>query len=314
VTPRAGDGDAPVYGLHGLRLRSPVPLAGFPQPPEVHDVDVRWAPSRSVSGDPPPGRLVASAGTDGAYLYVAANDGGRWTLRVGGICDFVVDEGLDVVECRPDPAADPQLVAVLVAGLVVAFLLGLAGHCVLHASAVEVDGAGLAVAGPSGAGKSTLAALLCGGGARLVTDDVLRLDVSSGVACIGGSPQLRLRPGAAWALDRFAVAPSSGSTVDGRLSVAPPPSGRRNLSLSAIVLPRLSREARAIDLRPVTGAASVARLAAVCRVAGWRDPHVMRSQFRALTRVAAGVKVVEAVIPWGAPCSSAIVAALRALA
>ncbi|MDQ3898776.1 MAG: hypothetical protein M3326_16295, partial [Actinomycetota bacterium] len=46
-------------------------------------------------------------------------------------------------------------------------------------------------------------------------------------------------------------------------------------------------------------AAAVAQLAAVCRVTGWRDPGVLRSQFHALAQVAAGVPVVEAVIPWG---------------
>jgi hypothetical protein len=275
---------------------------------------VRWKPWKPVGGDAPEGRLVAAAGADGAYLYAAANDGARWTLRVGGICDFLVEEGLDVVECRLDPDADPELVAVLLAGLAVAFLLGLAGHCVLHASAVELDGATVAFAGPSGSGKSTVAALLCAGGARLVTDDLLRLGLDGTVTGLAGGPHLRLRPGAAWSLAAFALPPPTSTTVDDRLAVRPTPSAFRASPLSAIVLPLLSREATEIDLRPVTGAESVTRLAAVCRVAGWRDPDVLRSQLRSLARVAAGVQVVEAVIPWGPAHPSAIVSALRVLA
>ena len=301
--------DRRVYGLHGLRLRSPVPVAGFAQA-GAHDVDIVWGASRPVLREVPPGRLVLAATAGDSWLYVATESGGRWILRVGGVCDFVIDARLGVVECRPDPAADPDFVAVLVAGLVVAFLLTLAGHCVLHASAVEVDGGAVAFAGASGAGKSTLAALLCATGARLVADDVLRLGVGEVVSCVGGGPQLRLRPGSRWALDQGALAPA-GLTVDGRLSVRPPPSVAPSLPLSAIFLPRLSRGATEVDLRPTTGAASVTALAAACRVVGWKDPEVLRAQFRALTEVAARVPVVEAVIPWGSLPSPAILDRLR---
>lgn len=303
-----------VYRLHGLLLRSALPLSGFLEPDGPHDVDVRWTPWKPVPADPPPGRLVAAAFASGRCLYAATEEGGKWTLRVGGICDFVIDSGLDAVECRLDPGADPAFVAVLLAGLALAFLLNVAGQCVLHASAVEIDGAAVAFAGPSGAGKSTLAALLCSDGARLITDDVLRLGSEEGPVCIGGGPQLRLRPGAVWTLDEFAHRPSSAPTVDGRLAVSPPPSGFANVPLCAVVLPRLSREASAIELRAVRGAASVVELAAAGRVTGWCDPAILRTNFRALTQVAARIDVIDAVIPWGQVSPGATVGALRTLA
>lgn len=292
-------GQPPVYVLHGVRVRSPVPLAGFPHSGPDHDVDVRWTPWTPVPGTAPAGRVLASHSVDGRCLYVASVDGqGRYTLRVPGLCDFVLDRGLGSVECRLDPAADWAFVAVLVAGLVVAFLLSLGGHAVLHASAVEVDGRGIAFAGPSGTGKSTLAALLCAGGARLVTDDVLRVRLTPRIACVRGSPQLRLRPAASWALGCFVTPPAVRRTADARLGITPAPAGG-DAALWAVVLPRLSRTAAAIEMTPVTGAAAVARLASVCRVGGWTDPGVLRSQFHAIARVAAGVTVVDAVIPWG---------------
>ena len=308
------DDEPAVYRLHGLLLRSALPLSGFVQRDGRHDVDVQWTTWKAVPAHPAPGRLVAASVASGRSLYAATEEGGRWTVRVGGICDFVIDGSLDAVECRLDPEADPALASVLLAGLVVAFLLNLAGECVLHASAVEIDGSAVAFAGPSGAGKSTLAALLCGDGARLITDDVLRLGFEEGVVCVGGGPQLRLRPGAAWTLDEFAVRPPCGPTVDGRLAVSPAPSGADDVPLSAIVLPRLSRRASTVELRRVRAAASVMQLAAACRVTGWCDPAVLRTNFLALTQVATRVEVIEAVIPWGDASPPATVGALRALA
>lgn len=308
------DEEPAVYRLHGLSLRSAIPLSGFVRTDGLHDVDVRWTPWKPVPTDPAPGRLVAASFASGRCLYVATEAAGRWTVRVGGICEFVIDGALDAVECRLDPGADPALAAVLLAGLVVAFLLNLAGECVLHASAVEIDGVAIAFAGHSGAGKSTLAALLCGDGARLITDDVLRLGLGERVVCVGRGPQLRLRPGAAWTLDEFAVRPPWAPTVDGRLAVRPPPTGTDDVPLSAIVLPRLSRQASTIELRTVRGAASVTQLAAACRVTGWCDPAMLRMSFRSLTRVAAHIEVLEAVIPWRPASPRATVSALRTLA
>lgn len=304
-----------VYLLHGLRVRSPVPLAGDPQAGGGHDLDVRWALGPPVGPDVPPGRpLAVATRPDGTSLYVAVEQGGRRILRVSGFCDFVIDEGPEVVECRLDPSADPRFVAVLVAGLLVAFVLGLDGRCVLHASAVELDGVALAIAGPSGSGKSTLAALLCAAGARLVTDDVCRLDLEEAVSVVGGSPQLRLRPGAMWTLDHFPVAPAQTATVDGRMALAPGFSAAASLPLAAVVLPAVSGQAAEIVMRPLRGAVAVFRLAGALRVSGWSDPSLVRAHFEALARVAAGVRVIEAQIPWAPARPKDLVAALRALA
>ncbi len=300
-----------VYGLHGLRLRSPVPLGGFAVGPGAYDVDVRWAEWKPVPARPPAGRMGAVLEDDGSYRYVAAaHDDGSWTLRVPGICDFVVGERRDTVECRLDPATDVELVALLVSGLLVAFLLGLDGHCVLHASAVEVDGRALAVAGPALAGKSTIAALLCGAGARLVSDDVLRLGLTPDVVCVGGSSHLRLRPRATWVLDEFADPPATDVTVDARLALRPSTTYLDVVPLSAIVLPIVSEEPTTVELRPQAGAAAVTRLAAVSRIPGWTDPDVLRAQLRTLACIAAGVPVVEAAIPKGPSSRALLVPAL----
>lgn len=302
------------YALHGLRLRSELALAGFAVDGDEYDVAVRWGPPAAVPDDVPPGRVIAERLLPHRRWYVAVDQDERYMLRVPGHCDFVIGRRLDSVECRPDPGMDPRMVSLLVGGLVVAFVLELAGHCVLHASAVAVNGGAIAFAGDPGMGKSTLAALFCARGARLVTDDVLRLGFSPTVCCIGGSPQLRIRRRAAPVLCELPEAPPTTVTVDDRLAVTPPASGPADHPLTAVVLPRASRHVSAVRLAPLRGAHAVARLVALTRVAGWSDPEVLARQLHALARVADQVPIVEADVPWGPPFDPEVVAALAALA
>ena len=262
--------------------------------------------------DDPPGRVLVAGGPDN-YRYVGAEDGTATVLRLPGVCDFVIDRDLGRVECRADPATDVRFVAVLLAGLVVSVVLGLGGHFVLHASAVEVSGRAMAFAGVSGTGKSTLAALLCGAGARLVTDDVLRVGMEPGPVCVGGAPQLRLRSGARWALHRFADPPPSQPTVDFRLAVAPLPAQADRVPLSVILVPCISREAPAVQLRPLSGTEALTRMVGGLRVPGWKDRAVMRRQFQGLAQTVREVPVVEAVLPWGPESRSSIAPVLLEL-
>ena len=302
-----------LYRLHGLRVRSTLALPGFAvADDDACDVDVRLGPSSPVPAEVPRGRIVVEGGPE-ACRYVGAHDGRVLTLRLPGVCDFVVDASLREVECRPDPATDPRFVAILVGGLVVSVVLNIAGHCVLHASAVEVDGRAIALAGPRGAGKSTLAALLCAAGARLVTDDVLRLAMDRGPVCVGGSPQLRLRAGADWVIHQFPTSPPSSSTVDLRTGITPPSSPLESLPLAVVILPHVVREARAVELRRLRGADALVRMVGALRVPGWKDTDVMRQQFLFLGRTVGAVPVVEATLPWGPDSRSSIAPALLEL-
>ena len=302
-----------VYRLHGLRVRSTLVLPGFAvADDDACDLEVSWRPSSPVPADIPRGRIVLEGGPE-ACRYVGAHDGRVLTLRLPGVCDFVIDGSLREVECRPDPATDPRFVAILLSGLVVSVVLNMAGHCVLHASAVEVGGQAIALAGASGAGKSTLAALLCASDARLVTDDVLRLAMDRGPVCVGGSPQLRLRAGADWVVHQFPTLPPSSSTVDLRASITPPSSPRECVPLSVVILPHVVREARAVELRQLRGADALVRLVGALRVPGWKDTEVMRQQFLFLGRTVRAVPVVEAMLPWGPESRSSIAPVLLEL-
>jgi hypothetical protein len=299
--------DAANYAMHGLRIWSEVPLAGFSGEGWDHDLIVRWGRCALVPDDVPPGRVIADRRSTGRRWYVAVDDGERYLLRVPGHCDFIVDPTLRAVECRPAPGVDRRMVGLLVGGLVLAFLLGLAGECALHASAVALDRGAMAFAGDTGMGKSTLAALLCVHGARLVTDDLLRLACAAGVRCIGGVPQLRLRRAAADLLTQLPDSSRVTTTVDDRLAVSPPGSRHTDHPLAVIVLPRPSRDVPTVRLNRVRGAAAVTKLLALSRLAGWTDRQILGRQLDALARLADQVPVVEADIPWGPPFRADVV-------
>lgn len=297
------------YELQGLRLRSEVPLTepavscqdGF-------DVDVRWGPESRVPQEAPPGSVVAEGRSGTVRLYTAARDdaardsAGAYLLRFHGVCDVAISGDLRSLECRPDPSYGREFVPILLSGTVVAFLLGLSGHCVLHGSAVAVGGSALAVVGHSGTGKSTVAALLCAAGAGLVTDDVLRLSLgTSTVACVGRCSELRLRPGAVSILESFRSSPPVRQTADDRMAVqaSSPTAGRPHLT--AMVVPRPSRDGRGLRLVPVRGAEAVFHLLGLGRIQTWNLPEVTRAQFEAVSRLALIVPLFEAHIPWGPP-------------
>jgi hypothetical protein len=305
-----------VYGLHGLRIRSEVALAGSPAPDADFDIDVRWGPSAPVPSDAPAGRVVAARTIGDRYWYVAAELAGEITLRVPGACDFVISGDTACVECRPDPATEPGLVGILVAGLVTALVLALRGDVVLHASAVETEGVALALAGDSGAGKSTLAAVLCAAGAALITDDLLRLGPGpeASVRCIGGAPQLRLRPHGAWAADGFATPQRLSLTADQRLALEPARTAGPSLRLGTIALIQPSRSATKVRTEELTGGPALVRLAGTMRITGWKDPAILKRQFETIAWLTRSVRILEAVIPWGPPLDDGVAPALLQLA
>ncbi|MEA2971715.1 MAG: hypothetical protein QOG82_173 [Actinomycetota bacterium] len=297
-----------VYDVHGLRIRTTLALGAPVAAGDDFDVDLSLGPPAPVPAVAPEGgRVMAANRSGGALRYVAVADGPVTTLRVPGVCDFVIGPDPAAVECRPDPAADLGLLAILATGLLVGYLVIAAGDCVLHASAVEVDGAAVAFLGPSGMGKSTVVTLCCAAGALLVTDDVLRLDTSGPVIeCVGGSGQIRLRPHAAWALDQFSAPPPTTPSADGRVLVMPAITTASRLPLATIVLLRPNPVANTVTVRALGGTESFVRVMAELRVGGWEDESVGRRLFATVARVVDQVPVLEADIPWGPAFEAAV--------
>jgi hypothetical protein len=82
----------------------------------------------------------------------------------------------------PVAGSDPELVRIDILGRVLAAAAHEQGILCLHGSAVSMGGQAIGFLAPKGFGKSTLASSLVSAGARLLTDDTLPVEPSTGMA------------------------------------------------------------------------------------------------------------------------------------
>lgn len=291
-----------VHQAHGLIIRSQLPLLGLPLADGFAEdgLDLRSLPSGAVPMDPPRGELLLTE-ADGSTRYAAAFDGRMHRLRFPGCCEFVIDADLLTAGCRTDPSADPELASILASGALMSFVLSMRGATVLHASAVEVDGAAIGIVGASGFGKSTVAALLCAGGCALVSDDVLRVESDDRVWVHAGASELRLRAGVRSLAEAFAQPVRARDTADGRLALQPPRTSHDRLPLAGLVIPHVARPRTDVSVRRLPSADALVALLAFPRLLGWVSREVLRTQFEALATLAERVPVVAVHVPSGPP-------------
>lgn len=95
-------------------------------------------------------------------------EGGRYRISTG-----------NHITVQPAPDAPPENLRLYLLGSAFGVLLHQRGLLVLHASAIEVNGQAVAFVGHSGAGKSTLAAHLRQRGYRVISDDLLAIDLDA---------------------------------------------------------------------------------------------------------------------------------------
>ncbi|MER9749141.1 serine kinase [Mesorhizobium sp. M0140] len=106
------------------------------------------------------------------------------------------------IDIEPAPGVDDALLAFPLLGPVMALLLHRRGLLVLHASAIAAAGTSAIFMGDKGAGKSTTASAMIRAGHRLLTDDVVALDLAnpSEPMTVPGFPQIKLAADAAAAI------------------------------------------------------------------------------------------------------------------
>ena len=108
-----------------------------------------------------------------AYFYALD---ANYLIRFPNFADFqIANLGRSVV-CTPVAGVSESTINHLFLNQVKPLALSLDGNIVVHASAVEVNGAAVAFAGPTGRGKSTLATSLAMSGHPFLTDDSLMLE------------------------------------------------------------------------------------------------------------------------------------------
>lgn len=277
------------------------------------DLRITRAGERDIPADIVEGRLLQGVRTEERMLYsTVERPGGDVLLRLHGTADFEIAADRRTVRAWTDPGCDPEMLAILAAGNLLATVLGLRGETVLHASAVDRGGFAVAFVAHSGRGKSTLAALACAQGARFVTDDLLRMTFDeSGVRCLRGSTENRLRRDVADLTERWAAVGTRRS-VDGRVVWTPPRSPCSSSALRAVVLPELTREHDRLDLQRLSPGTAVVELTRHPRILGWCDPDVLRSTFSNLATLVRHVPVFRATIPWGPPFAEEMIEELLA--
>lgn len=193
------------YRAYGLIVSSEVSLPELdPTAPATPDLEIAVGPVDFPDG--------ASQGAT-AFRFEPTRQYLSWQA-VGA---FMIS-GASRIDVDPAPGVDDPLLAFPLLGPVMALALHQRGLLVLHASAIAVGGKSVIFMGDKGAGKSTTAGAMIRAGHRLLTDDVVALDLSDPERpmILPGFPQLKLAADAAGAirLEQAEVRPQVHPQID----------------------------------------------------------------------------------------------------
>jgi hypothetical protein len=278
------------YHLHGLRIRSEF---GLPEPEcqEGHQTDLVFLDGgiETVPCTPPDGEILSWVKVPGAESMAIAERSGRtvyWVPKLGYFSSL--DRGATWV-ATGDPEVDQGYLPLILVGGVMALAITLRSEIALHASGVVLPGeVGVtAVVATTNGGKTTLAALACAAGARLVSDDLLRVVTAEGaVTTFAGSSELRVRTGSVQPSVLFDQE-QLRTTTDGRIAVKPPHASQEILPLIRIVTPVVVPYQTAPEARGVDPLSSLLTLLGNLRLPGLRSTtlhHVLLDSLLAVSR------------------------------
>lgn len=206
-----------LYAAYGLTISSELPL------PELIPAQDGTPELRIWFGAIE--RLPDEVGRQGDFVRAGVAEA---VLFWDAVAAFHIRQGREII-VEPHPGVDGNLLRSFLLGSAVGVALDQRGLLTLHASAVEIDGCAVAFIGWKGFGKSTTAAALHARGHRLLTDDILALDLAGDAPVIyPGFAQLKLRPDAASSvvaqpellprlhpeIDKLAHRPTAGFSLD----------------------------------------------------------------------------------------------------
>jgi len=191
-----------IYSLCGWRVRSEVRLPELP----AWRGDDRGDGIEFVIGELPATLGETVLKTDGVEVSV---EGARVRMAIRNVGVYLIESGNRIV-VEPGFDVDPHSpdVRLFLLGAGLGYLCHQRGLLPLHASAVEIDGRAVLFTGVSGAGKSTLASAFLQRGYRLLSDDVVPVEMTAGTAMVLPSiARIRLWPDSAaqagWRIDEM---------------------------------------------------------------------------------------------------------------
>ncbi|MEO8697962.1 MAG: hypothetical protein ABI658_30965 [Acidimicrobiales bacterium] len=299
--------DPTTYAMHGYRITSSIELPGAPLGDGPAEIVVDAEACRPVALDAPRGRVLGqSTSTDAHRGWSLAEQAGGYLFRISGMCEFVISPDLRSVQCVRDPSIDPAMMGILIVGNLINVILTLDGKLGLHASAVVERQTDTAVAfvGDRGWGKSTSAALLCARGARMLTDDLLRVDLIDGRAvAYRGTLEPRLRDSAPSILTAN-VDVGIGRTVDGRTALQVEACQADRVELLRIAVPLLSDSAR-VTSRRASASEALLSLSGLARLV-LTDAVLQTQQFHLTASLVEAIDVTIVNIPVSGVSSSAL--------
>jgi hypothetical protein len=280
------------YAVYGLTVESAFPLATLPPAEGDGPAAVRLlrAPPGAFAG------FAASASPATWYRRELLADG-RLYFAVPDVLQAMIAADGGVAHCAPAPGGDPRAFEANVLNFVATAALTLQGEEPLHATVVRLDGRAVGFLGDSGAGKSTLAAFLLAEGARLVTDDMLRIAYDGARAmAFRGPPRLKLFDEQARRLLPAAARDAAFNPMSGKLLVETAPSQDDRFPLSALFWLD-EAPAVVVTVRLVQGAEVLRILLASTLHRDHRPPARTARQLRALERLAKSVPLFALAYP-----------------
>jgi hypothetical protein len=281
--------DAPIPGLPITTANStPDLFIHLDSPPPWHDLPVaEFYRSDYLNADRRPMVTVGRTGCGFRFQYA---DGTEVWIESDGTRAW----------CRSAAGATLDDTAVYLTGPVLGFILRQRGYVALHASAVQIGDAALAIVGPHGAGKSTTAAALATRGFPLISDDVLHVRrTPSGWVAEPYAHGLRLWPEAvSLVLGRDVSLPRLTPTWDKRLlsvEASDLTAATEPVAVRAILfVEEAETEADAPRFIPLGAAETVVRLAAHSSASHLLDDSGRAREFHALVDLVRNVRGVLA--------------------
>ncbi|MGZ4839193.1 MAG: hypothetical protein ACXVZR_11635 [Terriglobales bacterium] len=281
------------YSLFGLAISSAVPLPC----PVLHghsvapDIELYEASERQISSfftGPP--TTIDDNDFWKCHLFADGATYACWCNRF----EFAVSGDGRRVLWRKLVEVPNEVLFTYLLGHVMSFCLLARGLEQLHATAVVIDGAAIALLGGCGFGKSTLAAALLSRGYPLLTDDVLVLEFQErSVLARPSLPRVKLMPESAPELFHGLQAiPMNHLTAKLIFELKPAQHFAQKIPLRSIyMLPRRPASSSTISVRRVRGRASFLPLIRNCFNDTVTRPERLKQQFVFATRVAGLVPI-----------------------